>query len=52
MRLPAVVGAVPEKVAMPEEFKATVFVAEPMVKRTFPEGVTEPLEGETAAVKV
>jgi hypothetical protein len=39
-------------VAIPEEFKATVFVAEPTVKRTLPEGVTEPLEGVTVAVKV
>ena len=51
MRLPAVVGAVPVKVAMPEEFKATVVVAEPTVKSTLPEGVTKPLEGETVAVK-
>jgi hypothetical protein len=39
-------------VATPEEFKATVCVAEPMVNMTLPEGVTEPLEGETVAVKV
>jgi hypothetical protein len=39
-------------VATPEEFKAAVRVAEPMVKTTSPVGFVEPLAGETVAVKV
>jgi len=50
--VPAVAGAVPLYVAMPEGFNATVCVAEPMLKTTLPVGVAEPLAGATEAVNV
>jgi hypothetical protein len=50
--VPAVAGAVPLMVAMPEEFNATACVAESMVKTTLPVGIAEPLAGATDAVNM
>ena len=49
---PAATGAVPEYVATPDAPTATVWVVEPIVKRTLPLGTVDPLTAATVAVRV